>query len=111
LRAGGVDVRVNIVGFAIDEVALKETFAQWAQAGNGAFFDAQNAEQLKRAVRATLSPTYEVLRAGTSIASGTVNGDAIELPVGDYVVRLHAAPPKDLGQAKIQADATAEIRY
>ncbi len=60
LRAGGIDVRVNIVGFAIDEVGLKETFAQWAQVGNGAFFDAQNAQQLKQAVRATLSPTYEV---------------------------------------------------
>ena len=62
LRAGGMDVRVNIVGFAIDEIGLKETFAQWAQVGNGAFFDAQNAEQLKQAVRATLNPTYEVMR-------------------------------------------------
>ena len=111
LRAGGVDVRVNIVGFAIDEIGLKETFTQWAQVGNGAFFDAQNAEQLKQAVRATLSPTYEVLRDGKSIASGTVNGDAIELPVGSYLVRLHGAPPKDLGQAKIQSGADEELRY
>ena len=87
------------------------TIAQWAQVGNGAFFDAQNAEQLKQAVRATLSPTYEVLRDGKSIASGTVNGDAIELPVGSYLVRLHGAPPKDLGQAKIQPGADEELRY
>jgi hypothetical protein len=111
LRADGADVRVSIVGFAVDEVGLKETFAQWAQAGNGAFFDAQNAEQLKRAVRATLSPTFEVVRAGKAVASGTVNGGTIELPVGDYLVRLHGAPPKDLGQATIQADATAELHY
>ncbi|NJN52741.1 MAG: VWA domain-containing protein, partial [Gammaproteobacteria bacterium] len=43
LRAAGLDVRVNIVGFAIDEIGLKETFQSWAQAGNGAYFDAQNA--------------------------------------------------------------------
>jgi len=111
LRAGGMDVRVNIVGFAIDEIGLKETFAQWAQVGNGAFFDAQNAEQLKQAVRATLNPTYEVLRDGKPIASGTVNGEAIELPVGNYVVRLHGAPPKELGQAKILVGDTEELRY
>lgn len=111
LRAGGADVRVNIVGFAIDEVGLKETFAQWAQVGNGAFFDAQNAEQLKQAVRATLGPTYEVLRDGKPIASGTVNGDAIELPVGSYAVRLHGAPAKELGEAKIQTGDTDELRY
>ncbi len=111
LRASGMDVRVNIVGFAVDEIALKETFAQWAQAGNGAFFDAQNAEQLKQAVRATLNPSYEVLKDGKAIASGTVNGAAIELPIGDYSVRLHGAPPKDLGQAKIQVGDTAELRY
>jgi hypothetical protein len=111
LRAGGMDVRVNIVGFAIDEIGLKETFAEWAQVGNGAFFDAQNAEQLKQAVRATLNPTYEVLRDGKPIASGTVNGAAIELPVGNYAVRLHGAPPKELGQAKILAGDTEELRY
>ena len=111
LRAGGADVRINIVGFAIDEIGLKETFAQWAQAGNGAFFDAQNAEQLKQAVRATLRPTYEVLRDGKPIASGTVNGDAIEVPVGSFAVRLHGAPPKDLGQAKIRSGDTEELHY
>ena len=111
LRASDIDVRVNIVGFAVDEIGLKETFAQWAQVGNGAFFDAQNAEQLKQAVRATLNPSYEVLRDGKTIASGTVNGAAMELPVGDYTVRLHGTPPKDLGQAKIQAGDTKELRY
>lgn len=111
LRAGGVDVRVNIVGFAIDEVGLKETFARWAQVGNGAFFDAQNAQQLKQAVRATLSPTYEVLRDGNVVASGTVNGEAIELPVGAYAVRVHGTAPKDVGQAKIQPDTTAELHF
>jgi Mg-chelatase subunit ChlD len=111
LRAGGIDVRVNIVGFAIDEVGLKETFAQWAQVGNGAFFDAQNAQQLKQAVRATLSPTYEVLRDGQVVASGTVNGEAIELPVGAYAVRVHGTAPKDIGQAKIEPDTTAELRF
>ena len=40
-----------------------------------------------------------------------MNGEAIELPPGNYLVRLHGAPPKDLGQAKIQAGDTEELRY
>jgi hypothetical protein len=111
LRSGGVDVRVNIVGFAIDEVGLKETFTQWAQVGNGAFFDAQNAEQLKASVRATLSPTYEVLADGKPIATGTVNGSAVELPIGRYAVRLRASPARDLGTTAIEAGGSAELRY
>lgn len=31
LAAGGFDVRVNIVGFAIDELMLKEKFEGWAR--------------------------------------------------------------------------------
>ena len=79
--------------------------------GNGAFFDAQNAEQLKQAVRATLNPTYEVLRDGTPVATGTVNGATIELPVGRYLVRLRGSPPREIGSTTIEADGNAELRY
>ena len=111
LRAGGMDVRVNIVGFAIDEIGLKETFAQWAQVGNGAFFDAQNAEQLKQAVRATLNPTYEVLRDGKPIASGTVNGEAIDYRWATMSSACTARRQKSSGEAKIHIGDTEELRY
>ena len=88
LRSAGLDVRVNIVGFAVDEVVLKETFREWARVGNGGYFDAQNGEQLKNAMRATLRPTYQVLAGGKVIATGTVNGDPIEIPAGSYKVRI-----------------------
>ena len=68
LRAGGTDVRVNIVGFAVDEVVLKETFREWARLGNGGYFDAQNGEQLKNALVATLRPSYQLL-AGTKVVA------------------------------------------
>jgi hypothetical protein len=46
LRDAGLDVRVNIVGFAVDEVA--EGLYRRRHLGNGAYFDAQNGEQLQR---------------------------------------------------------------
>jgi len=111
LRAGGVDVRINIVGFAVDEVVLKETFRDWARLGNGGYFDAQNGEQLKGALRATLRPTYQVMVAGKVMATGTVNGDPIELPAGDYTVRVLGAQAKDIGKVTMEAGALRETNY
>jgi len=111
LRAGGVDVRVNIVGFAVDEVVLKETFREWARLGNGGFFDAQNGVQLKEAMRATLQPTYQVLAGSKLVATGAVNGGPIEVPAGTYHVRVLGAQAKDLGEMTLEAGATKELTY
>jgi hypothetical protein len=111
LRAGGLDVHVNIVGFAVDEVVLKETFREWARLGNGGYFDAQNGEQLKNAMSASLRPTYQVLAAGKVVATGTVNGDPIEIPPGSYKVRVLGSAAKDVGDATLEAGATRELRY
>ena len=101
LIASGVDVRVNIVGFAIDEYALRKTFESWAQQGNGTYLDAQNATDLAGAIGQAVNAPFEVLDAdGNVIATGTSNGDAVSLPVGNYRVRLRS----DTG-----AGAVAEI--
>ena len=111
LRASGMDVRVNIVGFAVDEVVLKETFREWARVGNGGYFDAQNGEQLKSALRATLRPTYQVLAGGKVVATGTVNGEPTELPAGAYQIRVLGAAAKDVGKVELEPGATQELKY
>lgn len=89
LIASGVDVRVNIVGFAIDEYALQKTFERWAQLGNGTYIDAQNASDLADAVGQSVNAPFEVLDAGGHvIATGVSNGDAVTLAVGTYSVRF-----------------------
>jgi hypothetical protein len=111
LRAGGLDVRVNIVGFAVDEVVLKETFREWARVGNGGYFDAQNGEQLKAAMRATLRPTYQVVAGTKVVGTGTVNGEPVELPVGTYKVRVLGAATKDIGEVVLEEDTLRDLRY
>jgi hypothetical protein len=111
LRSAGLDVRVNIVGFAVDEVVLKETFREWARLGNGGYFDAQNGEQLKSALRATLRPTYQVLAGGKVVATGTVNGDPAEVPPGAYKVRILGAAAKDVGEVSVEPGAVRELKY
>jgi hypothetical protein len=85
LVASGLNVRVNIVGFAIDELMLQETFQEWARLGNGQYFNAQDADQLAASLRAAVEVPYTVFDAqGVAVATGTVNGAAIELAAGTY---------------------------
>ena len=89
MRGQGLDVRVNIVGFAIDELMLRETFTEWARLGGGRYFDAGDADALARSLEQAVDPTYDVIDStGGIVASGTVNGDALEIMPGNYLIRL-----------------------
>ena len=104
----GIDVRVNIVGLAIDELMLRETFQQWARLGHGQYLDAQNAEELLSGLIQAIDQPFEVLDAsGSVVANGTINGPAIELPEGSYTV-LTASQENALS-AVVKADETTVL--
>ncbi len=89
LREQGIDVRVNIVGFAIDNDDLKATFAEWAQIGGGSYFDATNAEELSASLTQALRVSYRVLDSeGNVVGTGLVDDAPIELEAGSYSVVL-----------------------
>ena len=50
LRKAGIDTRVSIVGFALDDEKLATTFRRWSDAGGGAFFDAKDAAGLDKSL-------------------------------------------------------------
>ena len=88
----GLDVRVNIVGFAIDELMLRETFQAWARLGNGQYFDARSSEELAAGLAQAIDVPFQVYDQNEEIiAEGTVNGPAIELAEGEYTVRTATA--------------------
>ena len=92
----GIDVRVNIVGFAVDDEGLKEQFEEWARIGGSQFYDASGADELGEAITAALQPPFEVRdSAGAVIGSGVVGGDAVRVPPGDYAVEVRSDPPLD----------------
>jgi Mg-chelatase subunit ChlD len=94
LRAAGIDVRLNIVGFDLSDATLRQQFAEWAKDGSGAYFDANNAAELQTALRAAVAPTFQVLAADKSVvARGTVDGPAVELPSGTYQIVVDSVPP------------------
>jgi hypothetical protein len=111
LRKSGTAVRVNIVGLAIDDAKLAETFKHWADAGGGAYFDAQGATALNDAMAKAMRPTFEVVDAqGAVVAEGLAGGDAVRVMPGNYTVRL--AGRKAAGQSvTVKAKEKAAVKF
>jgi hypothetical protein len=104
----GIDVRVNIVGLAIDELMLRETFQHWARLGHGQYLNAQNAEELLSGLVQAIDQPYEVRDAGGAVvANGTINGPAIELLQGTYTV--HSATREQPPTVVVKADETTVL--
>src|SRR5690606_35190856 len=59
LRSAGIDTRISIVGFALEDEKLAAAFRRWSDLGGGAFFDAKDAEGLDRSLTAALRPAFE----------------------------------------------------
>ncbi|MEE2567604.1 vWA domain-containing protein [Hyphobacterium marinum] len=87
LRELGWDIRVNIVGFAIDDADLARTFESWAAAGGGEYFSAADADGLAEAMTRAVATRFEVVdEDGETVASGLTGGDPVVLAPGDYRV-------------------------
>ncbi len=87
LRDKGWDIRVNIVGFAIEDLALRETFAAWAALGGGAYFNASDRDELGAALVEAVASDFAVVdAAGEAVARGRV-GDTLALPAGEYRIQ------------------------
>ncbi len=110
LQAAGFDVRVNIVGFAINELELQERFESWARVGNGRYIEAHDKKELREAMNRSLDVTFEVLSGDEVVASGVVNGEAVQLLPGKYRVRLLGSKSRDLGEVEIKARAEVDLR-
>jgi len=94
LRASGVDVNLNIVGFALDDEELKAQMAAWAEAGAGSYFDAASATELGAALAVAVAAPFRVYASGADqpLASGTVGGGAVTLEPGNYRVEVLTDP-------------------
>lgn len=87
LRAGHKALRVNIIGFAIDDENLHDTFGQWATLGGGGYFQATQEAELATALLSSVSPAFSVrLPDGSLIEEGIAGEPALTLPPGSYQV-------------------------
>lgn len=105
LRDQGIDVSVNIVGFAIDDATLEAQFADWAALGGGRYFSAQDESGLSEAVENALQIPYAVFdSSGNLVAEGLVGGEPVELERGMYRVAVKTGPQRVFDNVEIQGE-------
>jgi len=93
LKASGLDIRLNIVGFAVTDPVVQKVLTGFAQASNGRIYAAQSGEALADAllVAAIEKFPYEVFdMAGKKVLEGNAGGPPDELPPGDYRIVVKA---------------------
>jgi Mg-chelatase subunit ChlD len=111
LQKAGATVRVNIVGFAIDDAKLAVTFRHWAELGSGSYFDAKDAAGLSNALTQSMRSSFEVVTAqGQVVASGVTGGDAVSVLPGTYSVRLKGQNNR-AQPVTIEPKATATVKF
>jgi hypothetical protein len=107
LRGAGIEVRVNVVGFAIDEHQLREQFESWARAGGGLYTEADDREELERAMAVTIEVPFEVRLGDEVVATGVVNEEPLSLAPGSYRVRvLDGSTPSELSADVASGETT-----
>jgi hypothetical protein len=93
LKRSGLDLRVNIVGFGIEELGARRQLEAIAKSTAGRYLDAGNPEELLASLEETLHVEFVVVdQEGTEQAKGFVGGDPVEVLEGDHTLRLLLEP-------------------
>jgi len=109
-RARGLDIQVNIVGFALEDEALKETMRAWARAGGGTYFDATDAASLAGAVATAVGAPFRIVGpTGELVAGGTVGADPVAVPPGTYRVEVLVDPPAVFADVVVGSGEAVEL--
>lgn len=105
LQDQGIDVSVNIVGFAIDDAALEAQFAEWAKLGGGRYFEARDQAGLSKALEEALQVPYSVYdSSGAVVAEGLVGGEPVALERGVYRVAVKTVPQHTFDDVQVRGE-------
>jgi len=111
LAEEGVDVRLNIVGFHIDELDLQADFVRYATAGGGEYFDSQDGEELVDGLASALAARFQVADAtGRELATSRVDGEPVELPPGQYEIIVDTSEGEHREMVNIAPGQSVEIQ-
>ncbi|MEM9774284.1 MAG: VWA domain-containing protein [Chloroflexota bacterium] len=106
----GVSLRLNIIGFAIDDDAVRDKLQGWATAGNGFYFDASDASGLSDALSNSLASVFQLLDSdGQTVATGVVGSDAVEVEPGIYTIRITSVEGFETSTVVVPAETAVQI--
>ncbi len=108
LREAG-PVALAIVSLALEPEALA-AFEALADEVGATFVDVGSYETLSAAIEEALNPAFEVYDAeGVLVAQGRVGGEAVELPMGVYEVRVLGAAVEVFEGVRVPGDGEVTV--
>jgi hypothetical protein len=114
LKASGLDIRLNIVGFALKNPQTQKDLAGFSQATGGLFYAAESGAGLADAVMlaAVEKFPYTVYdAAGKAVLSSEAGSGSDELPSGDYRVVVKAGTRELVApRVKVALGATTTLK-
>jgi hypothetical protein len=113
LKASGLDLTLNIVGFTLKSAPAQAQLGSLAESTGGRFYAAQSGEALARAVllAAVDKLPYRILDAsGHEVAKGEAgSGKLHELPAGEYTLVVSAG--EEELRTPIRLGATQDLQF
>ncbi len=104
-----VDLVIVSLGLGAEE---KASFEALAAATNASYVDVTSFEELKASVDGALNKRFEVVdEAGEVVATGLVDGEAVELPMGVYTVRVFGAPMQEIANVRVPGESSVTVTY
>ncbi len=111
LREKGLDVTLNIVGFAIADAELENQFESWAALGGGRYFSAQDQEGLSDSLEQALRTPFSVYDSSdTLVGEGVVDGVPLSLEQGHYRVVVSSSPPKTIDNVEVPGEQAIVLK-
>lgn len=105
LRAAGVTLVINIVGFNLPTAKASADWRLVAESTGGQFFDTRTAGELSRALAEAVRLPYVVYDAQGRVAAKAQVGRPVRLPEGTYTVVVRAGRPVKVTGVRVRAAA------
>ncbi len=107
----GYDLRIHVVGFDVStNVPARDQLIEIARSTGGLYYDAQNSEELRRALSLVAPFSYTVYdEEGNVVYEGRIGEPGPSLPAGIYTVVIDTSPPITLTNVIVQDQSTTLI--
>ena len=111
LVAAGFDLRVHVVGYDVAQFqAAREQLKKIAEVAGGVYFDVDDTEGLRSALRIAVPLHYRVYdESGQEVFAGVVGEPEAYLSAGLYRVVIDTLPPLTLESVAVEPDQTTTI--
>jgi len=110
VKAAGLDLQVNIVGFDIKGIEARKQLEAIAASTGGTYLDAKDSEQLLDSLEQTLRVEFVLMdNQGGIKARGVVGGEPVQILEGTYSLKLLLQPEALETDITITADVRKKL--